>query len=300
MDHASAMLLRFADIPQTLSSGSSALVTNTAGLVSDVYVSLVLTTTSIAAFESLLQPEMTMTTQPTNSLAAGRRLQASCLAVNVTHPATVMLVSHLTNNLIPAIPVLVGHGGLSVGDALAAICPSLPQAHLFSVDVRVNAQLSIPCEPGDASCASTYQARVPTGVVTNFYPPSPPAPPSLPPSPSPPSPPPPSQPPSPWPSPPPPLASLCGCQHFLDGLSIASHAEDVCAKSEAHLGRVCRPKGNSRQCPSDMAPCLSTCVDAPDRWAMRKCARKAGKGKCRKRRVAWLCRATCGRCVTRQ
>ena len=110
----------------------------------------------------------------------------------------------------------------------------------------------------------------------------------------------------PWPSPPPPpAATVCGCSHYLDGITPTSLASDVCVKRES-TRVMCRPRAyhlGAQQCNPDMEPCAAgqddqdACADAPGRWAMRKCAKKLSKGKCRKRRFAQLCRRTCGACA---
>ena len=132
-------------------------------------------------------------------------------------------------------------------------------------------------------------------------PPLPPPSPSLPPSspfpssppPPPPALPPPASPPPPPPySPPPPVAVVCGCTALVDGLSSTEQA--VCVK---HSTGVCKPVHGS--CPSDFTLCDAAsgpCVDAPGRWAARKCAKKLRKGKCMRRRVRDKCQQTCGLC----
>lgn len=130
-------------------------------------------------------------------------------------------------------------------------------------------------------------------------PPSPVTPPALPPRPpcppSPPPPPPPALPPS---SPPPPLHVRCGCTTWTD-TSIFRAQSSICVKTLGRRARVCSP--NYHTCPSDMQLCegdaSDACVDAPGRWEARKCAKKASKSKCRKRRVAQNCRRTCGTCT---
>ena len=95
-----------------------------------------------------------------------------------------------------------------------------------------------------------------------------------------------------------------GRLHYLDGLTPASLASEVCIKRESTRA-MCRPKAyhfGLRQCNQDMQPCdvgdgTASCADTPGKWATRKCAKKSSKGKCRKRRIAQLCRRTCGACT---
>ena len=102
-----------------------------------------------------------------------------------------------------------------------------------------------------------------------------------------------------------------------------SAAADICVKVEPagsaqHV--VCRPRdglssyrtnkqGHDGRCMADHTPCLHNehsaltgvhasagCRDQPGVWANKKCAKKARKGKCAKRKVLKKCAITCGSC----
>jgi len=127
--------------------------------------------------------------------------------------------------------------------------------------------------------------------------PSPAAPPSLPPSlpPSNPDPAPPSLPPS---SPPVPISVHCGCDNTHNA-NFDIH-QPLCVKVTAGQ-RVCYPLygGPTATCPRDTWKCTrdsAVCQDMSGVWASKKCAKKARKNKCRKRRVQRNCPATCGQC----
>ena len=173
----------------------------------------------------------------------------------------------------------------------------------LEVTAESSAKVMIKCEPGEPKCDHEVQAleanHAADNITVNQYPPSPPEPPSRPPG---------QPPPSPPPSPsPPPVAVQCGCRQTLN--DAVSATEAVCIKPST---RVCTPaalhKGVQGRfyCPSDMDVCVSgqgidvygrPCSDTPGRWAVRKCTRKAQKGKCHKRKVIMNCAATCGACV---
>ena len=105
----------------------------------------------------------------------------------------------------------------------------------------------------------------------------------------------------------PPAPHLCSeaCDIYLDGAKLKSNQYPfMCTKMEA-AGLTCRPMFNPAGCPSDMPSCLmphtststsATCTDEPGKWQMRKCARKARKSKCHKKKVAAKCKATCNTC----
>jgi hypothetical protein len=115
-----------------------------------------------------------------------------------------------------------------------------------------------------------------------------------------------------YPPSPPPAPPLCAeaCDTFLDGAKLNSKRYPfMCTKMEAPApagpGLTCRPMSNAAGCPSDMSTCLmphtststsASCTDEPGKWQMRKCARKARKNKCHKKKVAAKCKATCNTC----
>lgn len=114
--------------------------------------------------------------------------------------------------------------------------------------------------------------------------------------------------PPPPPSPPPACSSHCTI--LLDGASLSSRAYNyMCLKYVWGRGTQCRPM-YSQQCPSDMTPCLQPhaysaahhpsltplCQDQVGRWAYRKCARKARRDKCHKRKMRERCPASCNLC----
>lgn len=230
-------------------------------------------------------------TPGTNTPLGTSALSASSLASSLSVPATSIGAVQVTVQSVQAQVTTVTSGDAAspaVQGNLAA-----QQASLTPTALASTLGLS-------ASAFTTTTMQV-----------GPPRPPPLPPPPSPP-PPPPSPPPSPMPPPsplppsPPPMASVyCGCHVYLDGLSPLSLATDVCRKTEA--SRVmCRPINHGTgQCNSDHTRCRnptgtassSGCVDEPGRWASRKCAKKASKNKCHKRKVQRYCPATCGLCV---
>jgi len=235
-------------------------------------------------------------------LASRHQLQA-VLRVRLTAIVQPTDVAEMTTSTLVSIPSILGYNGQSLLNALAAASPTVSVGQLLQVEVRAEATVFIDCEPGDSGCAAatvTYlQAQLP-GATAAFYPPSPPQPPSPPPPP--PAPPPPSPPP-PTPQPPPPLAVVCGCGLMLDGLVATTPASRVCMKTEA-FRTICRQiNSGTMRCDSDHRPCQvvgsdgAFCTDAPGRWQQKKCARKAARGKCRKRRIGYqLCRRTCGTC----
>jgi len=111
-------------------------------------------------------------------------------------------------------------------------------------------------------------------------------------------------PPSSPPSPPPMCSTVCDV--LLDGANLnADRYSFMCTKRQA--GReTCRPMYNPAGCPSDHKVChmshtptgsvAGRCQDSPGKWASKKCAKKARKNKCRKRKVKRNCPATCGQC----
>jgi len=271
-------------------------------------LTVVIPASSRQAVIDLIPTNSTASTAPSPPPAAaadtGRRLQSTCvsLTVSVQYDGT----PHLTAISLPGIPNAVGHGSLSLTSALTAACPDANQ--VLDIQVIAEVRLYVGCTPGNSTCQQPYMTDLANnGFEANFAPPSPPAPPSLPPpSPPPPLPlpppmlPPPS-PPLPTPPPPsPPAASVCGCSIYLENLTPASLASDVCVKQEAHR-IMCRPKFShfgSLQCNPDMYPCVEVaCIDVAGRWASHKCAKKLRKGKCNKRRIMNKCPRTCRACV---
>ena len=96
------------------------------------------------------------------------------------------------------------------------------------------------------------------------------------------------------------------CDVLLDGANLNTDRYSfMCTKRQA--GReTCRPMYNPSGCPSDHKICFMShtptgsmagrCQDTPGQWASKKCAKKARKNKCRKRKVQHNCPATCGQC----
>jgi hypothetical protein len=109
-----------------------------------------------------------------------------------------------------------------------------------------------------------------------------------------------------FPPPPPPMCAAI-CDELLEGANLSTDRYAfMCTKREPNRGMTCRPMYNPRGCPSDHQACYMShtptgsvagrCQDSPGKWASKKCAKKARKNKCRKRKVKRNCPATCGQC----
>ena len=100
---------------------------------------------------------------------------------------------------------------------------------------------------------------------------------------------------------------LTKCDVLIDGANLNTDRYSfMCTKRQA--GReICKPMYNSAGCPSYHKVCFmphtptgsvapGRCQDALGHWASKKCAKKARKNKCLKRKVQRNCPATCGQC----
>jgi len=106
------------------------------------------------------------------------------------------------------------------------------------------------------------------------------------------------------PPPSPPLLCALACNVLKDGASLDSTSYGtLCLKHEGY-GTACRPD-YGRLC--DGQTCLlygavgssgGPCADSTDgKWATKKCAKKARKGKCHKKKITNKCPKTCNKCA---
>jgi hypothetical protein len=97
----------------------------------------------------------------------------------------------------------------------------------------------------------------------------------------------------------------CGCTSLKDGATTSS--PHLCIKpssGECRLATSYSHHGLPVCSSSDYTPCAnmpgvassSSCQDTSGAWASKKCAKKARKGKCHKRKVRANCKATCNLC----
>ena len=95
---------------------------------------------------------------------------------------------------------------------------------------------------------------------------------------------------------------LASASLIAEAKSTRARADEVLRKASAQrirqrkqpLSERGKSGGASRSGVGRLVGAGGPCADEPGRWATRKCARKASKGKCHKRRVRSACCATCG------
>jgi hypothetical protein len=169
-----------------------------------------------------------------------------------------------------------GGGGAASGTTDVAIAVLAAATLMASQPVAALAAL-LAVTVLEAPTAPTVQANVAVLMAV-----APPPPPPMPPEP-----------------PPPPMNVQCGCGEYRNGVS--EQSSSFCVKVEGDKS-ICYVYNDG--CPGDMTRCpvaIPSAIPAPnacmDSIKTKKCARKARKGKCRKRKIAQIkCRLTCATC----
>jgi len=202
------------------------------------------------------------------NLESAMREQTGC------QEPTCILKLILTAGSVDVTAEMIIPSAIAEGSAILSHVLTAAQNLATQPPAALSAVLSVTIESVSPTVASTSKS-VPVVVPV-------PAPPSIP-SPSPPH---------------PPLHEHCACDTTVNGAENMHDA--ICVKVTAGQ-RVCYPlfggphascEGGASQCSFSAPPCQDTL----GKWARRKCAKKARKNKCRKRKVQRHCPATCGQC----